>query len=73
MEQIGKRIFIEKTADNLHIEINSSTDDDKLKRNLLIVWLLMWTVLGVIVASQYIQLRDPNQKTFIIVYLAFWF
>ncbi|MEO6884106.1 MAG: hypothetical protein ABI199_08790 [Bacteroidia bacterium] len=72
MEKIGNRISIEKTADRLHIEIVASTNADNLKRNLLIIWLLMWTALGVIVASQYVQLRDPNQKTFLIVYLGFW-
>ncbi|HVA98159.1 MAG TPA: hypothetical protein VNG53_04630 [Bacteroidia bacterium] len=70
MEQIGKRIFIEKSENNLHIEILASTDI--LKRNLLLGWLLIWTVLGVIMVSQYFALKDPNQKTFVIVYMAFW-
>jgi len=45
---------------------------DKKKLSLLFLWLLAWTVCGLIVAAYYFKLTSQNQKLFTLVYLSFW-
>jgi hypothetical protein len=45
---------------------------DKKKLGLLFLWLLAWTVCGLIVFANYFQIANKESKIFIIVYLSFW-
>lgn len=70
MEYIGKRISIKRTENELSIVILSLTD--KLKSRYLFAWLLLWSLSGIIVLSQYFIMPDQNTKTAIIVWMGFW-
>ncbi|MES2590384.1 MAG: hypothetical protein V4608_00780 [Bacteroidota bacterium] len=70
MEYIGKRISIKRTENELSIVILSMTD--KLKSRFLFAWLLLWSLSGIIILSQYFIMPDPNTKTAIIVWMGFW-
>jgi len=70
MEYIGKRISMRRSENELSIVILSSVD--KLKNRLLILWLLLWSISGLIVLSQYFVMPDPDTKTAIIVWMGFW-
>lgn len=70
MDYIGKRISIKRSVEGLSIVILSLAD--KTKNRLLLTWLILWSVGGLIVLSQYFLLTDPNTKIAIIVWLCFW-
>ena len=46
--------------------------DNKKKVNLMFLWLLAWSVSGVIVIANYFTLHQESAKLFIIIWLAFW-
>lgn len=46
--------------------------DDKKKVNLMFLWLLAWSVSGVIVIINYFTLQQESAKLFIVIWLAFW-
>ncbi len=46
--------------------------DDKKKTNLMFLWLLAWSVSGVIVMANYFTLTQERAKLMLIVWLAFW-
>ena len=46
--------------------------DDKKKVNWMFVWLLAWSVSGVIVMANYFTLTQDKAKMMLIVWLAFW-
>ena len=46
---------------------------DKRKLWILFFWLFAWTICGVIVFANYFRINNADAKTFIIVYLSFWF
>ncbi len=46
--------------------------ENKRKTNLLFLWLMAWTVSGIIVVMNYFKLSQENAKLFIIIWLAFW-
>jgi hypothetical protein len=71
MKVISDRVSILKTGELLSIVILPTTDRKKLF--LLFLWLLAWTVCGIIVFISYFKLTDSNSKLFIIIYLSFWF
>ncbi len=70
MKIISDRISLIKKDDLLSIVILPTTDKKKL--GLLFLWLMAWTVCGVIVFVNYFTLTDKNSKLFVIVYLSFW-
>lgn len=70
MKVIGERLSILKKDDVLSIVILPTTNKKKLL--LMFVWLLAWSVCGVIVFANYFTLTDQNSKLFIIIYLSFW-
>ncbi|MES2680089.1 MAG: hypothetical protein V4635_09405 [Bacteroidota bacterium] len=70
MKVIGKRISILKKDKLLSIVILPTDDNRKLV--LLFLWLMAWTVCGLIVLVNYFRMSDANSKLFIIIYLAFW-
>ena len=70
MKVIGERVSILKKDNLLSIVILPKKDNKKLW--LMFLWLMAWTVCGIIVFANYFQVKDKNSKLFIIVYLAFW-
>ncbi len=70
MKVIGQRVSILKKDNLLSIVILASADKKKLF--ILFLWLLAWSVCGVIVTINYFQINDPDQRLFIIGYLSFW-
>lgn len=70
MKVISERISILKEENLLSIVILPNRDKKKLWA--MFLWLLAWSVCGVIVAVNYFKLTDQNSKLFVIVYLAFW-
>lgn len=70
MKIISNRISIIKKEDLLSIVILPSQDKRKLA--LLFLWLMAWSVCGILVFANYFKITDPNSKIFLIVYLSFW-
>jgi hypothetical protein len=70
MKVIGDRISILKKENLLSIVILPTADKKKLA--FLFLWLLAWSVCGVIVFINYFKITLEDAKVFIIVYLAFW-
>ena len=71
MKVIGERISILKKENLLSVVILPTTDKNKLR--LLFLWLMAWTVCGLIVFMNYFKVTDHNSKLFIMIYLSFWF
>ncbi len=71
MKIISERISILKKEQVLSVVILPTTDKKKL--GLLFLWLMAWSVCGIIVFVNYFKLTDQNAKLFIIGYLSFWF
>lgn len=70
MKVIGERISILKKDSLLSIVILSTNDKKKLAG--LFLWLMAWSVCGLIVFANYFQVTNEKAKTFMIVYLSFW-
>jgi hypothetical protein len=70
MKVIGERVSILNKDDLLSIVILPKQDKRKLW--LMFLWLVAWTVCGLIVFANYFKVVDQNSKLFIIIYLAFW-
>jgi len=70
MEVIGDRISILSKENLLSIVILPTTN--KKKVGLLFLWLLAWTVCGLIVFINYFKLQNRDAKIFVIIYLSFW-
>ena len=70
IQAIGKRssILIKDQVFSLVI----LPTEDKKKVNLMFLWLLAWSVSGVIVIANYFTLQQESAKLFIIVWLGFW-
>ena len=70
MKIIGERISVLKKENLLSIVILPTIDKTKLR--LLFIWLMAWTVCGLIVFVNYFKTTDANSKLFIMIYLSFW-
>jgi|ERR1019366_1047260 hypothetical protein len=70
MDYIGKRISIQRKEDELSIVILSF--QNKVKNIFLFIWILLWSLSGMIVLTQYFLLIDADTKTAIIVWMGFW-
>ena len=70
MEYIGNRISIKRTETELSIVILSLVN--KVKNRFLLLWVILWSLSGLIVLSQYFVMHDANTKTAIIVWMGFW-
>lgn len=70
MKILGDRISILEKEDVLSIVILSTADKKKLMG--LFLWLLAWSVCGVIVLANYFTLADQKAKLFVIIYMSFW-
>lgn len=70
MKVISDRISILKKEDMLSIVILPEADKKRL--TIMFLWLLAWTVCGVIVIANFFKLTDQNTQLFVVVYLSFW-
>ena len=70
MKVIGERISILIKDGVFSLVILPTTDKKKL--GFLLLWLLAWTVCGIIVFINYFKLDNQQAKLFVIVYLSFW-
>lgn len=70
IQVIGKRSSI-LTKDNIFSLVILPTDDKK-KTNLLFLWLMGWSVSGIIIFINYFKLTNDSAKMMIIVWMAFW-
>jgi hypothetical protein len=70
MKVISERLSILKKDDLLSIVILPTTN--KKKMALMFLWLMAWTVCGIIVFMNYFKVTDQGSKLFIIIYLSFW-
>lgn len=70
IQVIGKRssILIKEKIFSLVI----LSTDSKKKVNLMFLWLMAWSVSGIIILANYFKLTNDNAKMMIIVWLAFW-
>ncbi len=70
MEYIGNRISIKRKENEVSIVIISLKE--KVKNILLTIYLVVWSLSGIIVFSQLLVIPDRNTKLAIFVWLAFW-
>lgn len=70
MKLLGQRISIVKKQNLLSIVILATNDKPKLA--MMFLWLLAWSVCGVIVMINYFQITNEKAKLFLIIYLSFW-
>ncbi len=71
MKVISDRVSILKEDGLFSLVILPTTDKKKL--GLMLLWLLAWTVCGIIVFLNYFKLSNKEAKLFVLVYLSFWF
>ena len=70
MKVIGERISILKKENLFSLVILPAADKKKLA--ILFLWLMAWTVCGIIVFANYFKMTDKDAKLFILVYMSFW-
>jgi hypothetical protein len=70
MKLLGERISMVKKENLLSIVILANNSKGKLAA--MFLWLLAWSVCGLIVMINYFQITDEKAKLFMIVYLSFW-
>lgn len=70
LKEIGKRcsLLIKDSVFSLVI----LPTDDKRKTNLLFLWLMAWTISGIIIIVNYFTLKQQDAKLFVIIWLGFW-
>lgn len=70
LKEIGKRcsLLIKDSVFSLVI----LPTDDKRKTNLMFLWLMAWTVSGIIILVNYFKLTQQDAKLFVIIWLGFW-
>lgn len=71
MEYIGDRISVIKGEGKLSVVILSTTE--KLKAKFLLLWLIAWSICGILVFREYFNVDEKDMKLMLIIYLAFWF
>ncbi len=64
------RLRISQSDASLNIEIIPYRDS--FKSNLLFAWLLVWTLCGIIVFSQFFSNMSKEEKLLMAVWMAFW-
>lgn len=71
MKLIGDRVSMLEKGNVLSFVVLPTTEKRKL--NIMLLWLVAWTVCGIIVFVSYFKLNNSEAKMFTIVYLSFWF
>jgi hypothetical protein len=67
---MGKRIKVHKEDNRLEISIKSFYEPSKQK--MLLVWIILFSICGVAIISQFFQDYEASYKIIFGVYLAFW-
>ena len=67
---MDKRVTIEKKENQLMITIKAFCDDTKQK--MLLLWIILFSLCGLAIISQFFGNYDNNTKVFFGVYVAFW-
>ncbi len=67
---MSDRFQVNKQENELDITIKSFKDESKQK--MLLVWIVLFTVCGFAIVSQFFYDYDKSSKLFFAVYLAFW-
>lgn len=70
IQAIGKRSSL--LIDNQLLSLVILPTDDKKKINMMFLWLMAWSVSGVVVFVNYFTLTQEDAKLFIVIWLAFW-
>ena len=65
-----ERINISKKENTIEIEIKALKDNAKQK--MLLVWIVLFSLCGIAILSQFFYDYDKSTKLFFAVYLAFW-
>lgn len=63
---------IQVSAKDLTTHIEITPLRDPLKTNLLVAWLVVWTLCGIIVFSQFFSNMSREEKLLMAVWMAFW-
>jgi len=67
---MDKRVVIKKKDGNLIIMIKAFCDDAKQK--MLLLWIVLFSLCGIAIISQFFGAYDNGTKVFFGVYVAFW-
>lgn len=70
MDYIGNRISIKRSDNEVSIVIISLKE--KMKNILLTIYLILWSLSGLIVFTQFLVIPDQNTKLALFVWLGFW-
>ena len=70
MKVISDRVSVLEKDNVFSLVILPTTEKKKLW--VLFLWLMAWTICGVIVFANYFNITNKEAKVFIIVYLSFW-
>lgn len=71
MQNIGEQVKIEKNEGKTIISIYPKSDKKHL--NLLKLWVVAWSICGLLVASQLFYSYQNSEKVFLAIYLSLWF
>lgn len=66
----SNRVEIQKKKDELNIIIDSYQDEKKQK--LLTAWLILWSLSGIAIITQFFLGYSSEEKVFMVIWLAFW-
>ncbi|MBK9672075.1 MAG: hypothetical protein IPP56_13385 [Bacteroidetes bacterium] len=66
----SKRVKIVQDKQITSIEI--VPENDTTKTNLLLAWLIVWTICGIIIFSQFFSNMSREEKLLMAVWMAFW-
>jgi hypothetical protein len=72
MKHLSERIAYTTDENELTIYIKASKTSDLKNIRLLKFWLILWSLAGIVIASQLFVPNDREVKLFIFVYLTFW-
>ena len=67
---MGDRVTIQAGDDKLEIAIKAFYDDKKQK--MLLLWIILFSLCGLAILSQFFEDYDAGTKVFFGVYVAFW-
>lgn len=70
MDILSKRASAVAGEKELSLVISASAD--KRKTNILLLWLLLWTVCGGVMIYNYFGLTEQKAKIMMLVWIAFW-
>lgn len=67
---MSDRISIVENNDELNITIKALKDEKK--QQLLLVWIVLFSICGILIFSQFFGNYDKSSKIFFAIYIAFW-